>query len=439
MTPAQLAERATLGALLADPGQLGTVAGWLRPSDFAHWWHTAVYRALLADPRLARRGDPAATAQHVRAALVDAVGHRRSDPPGLHTLMRAAPARPVAARYAAMVLEASIRRQVAGLAVHLRAAAVPDPALPDVDSAGPGHAASPHHAPAGTGSLCDASRVVKQILADLGAQWAAATAATGRSTAGECSPGRPDLVAGVSLGGVVDVAADIRRTDRQRELAVVADRAVRGAPPREPADARADAARLVAALVAHPDRVDTVAGWLHPEAVARPARAVYEALLALHQERVPIDAITVCWELHRGSRARGLGPDPAELLGQVEAAELVDVDALIGTVAHDTLRRTAGIAADGLRAAAANPGLTVGDVIDAAAWAAQAVTRTCEELRAACDPAAARDRQLPGDATSAIGTSEGRAGQGRRPAGFRWRHARHLRPVDAGPDLTVIR
>jgi hypothetical protein len=431
MTPAQLAERATLGTLLADPRQLSTVAGWLRPSDFAHWWHTEVYRALLADPGLARRGDPAATAQHVRAALVDAVGHRRADPPGLHTLMRTAPARPVPARYGAMVLEASIRRQVAGLAVHLQAAAVPDHAA--------SYATSTDDAVAGARSLRDVSGVVEPVLADLGAQWAAAVTATGQPAPREPVPGPGDVVAGGAFGGVVDVAADARRTDRQRDLAVVADRAVRSAPPSAPADARADTAWLVAALVAHPDRVDTVAGWLRPEAVSGPARAVYEALLGLHQERVPIDPITVCWEVHRGSRARGLGPDPAELLRQVETAELLDVDALIRTVAHHTLQRTAGSAADGMRAAAANPGLTVGDVLDAAAWAAQAVTRAAHDLRAAGDTRGNRDRQVRAGPAPAIAASEGRADQARRSTGLRWHQARHLNPVDTAPDLRIIR
>ena len=443
MTPAQLAERATLGSLLVDPRQLGTVAGWLRPSDFAHWWHTEVYRSLLADPRLARRGDPAATAQQVRAALVEAVGHRRADPPGLHTLMRTAPARPVAARYGAMVLEASIRRQVAGLAVHLQAAAVPDPAPPEAAGGGTDHATSdatsPDEVVTGARSLRDISEVVELVLADLGAQWAAAVTATGQPTPREPVPGSSAVVAGGAFGGAVDVAADARRTDRQRELAVVADRAVRATPPRASADARADTARLVAALVAHPDRVDTVAGWLRPEAVSGPARAVYEALLALHQARGPIDPITVCWEIHRGSRARGLGPDPAELLRQVETAELLDVDALIRTVAHDTLQRTAGSAAYGMRAAAANPGLTVGDVLDAAAWAAQAVTSASHDLRAAADASGSRDGQVRAGPAAAIAASEGRADQARQATGLRWHQARHLSPVDAGPDLRIIR
>ena len=434
MTPGQLAERATLGTLLVDPRQLGTVAGWLRPSDFAHWWHTEVYRALLANPQLAARGDPGATAEHIRAALVDTLGYPRSDPPGLHTLMRTAPPRPVAARYAAMVLEASIRRQVASLAVHLPAAAVPDPALLDPDSR-----RSTDHLVLASRSLRDVTAVVEPVLADLGAQWAAAVTATSQQMTRDLAQGPVDAVPRGAFGGVVDVDADARRTDRRRELAVVADRAVRTAPARSPADARADAARLVAALVTRPDRLDTVAGWLRPEEVARPARAAYEALLALHQERVPIDPITVCWETQRASRARGTGPEAGELVRQVDAAELVDVDALIRTVAHDTLRRTAASAADGMRAAAANPGLTVGDVLDAAAWAAQALTRAAHDLGAAIHPGTTRDAGAHSDPPTAITAPAGRTDQAHRATGNRWRGARHLSPVDAIPDRSVIR
>ena len=440
MTPAQLAERATLGTLLVDSRQLDTVAGWLRPSDFAHWWHTEVYRALLANPQLAARGDPAATAEHVRAALVGALGYPRSDPPGLHTLMQSSPVRPVAARYAAMVAEASIRRQVAGLAVHLQAAAVPDPALPnpDLSRRADNVSASDPLVPAFR-SLRDVSAVVEPVLADLGAQWAAAVAATSRPSSREHPTDPAGLIARGEFGGVVDTAADARRTDRQRELAVVADRAARTAPARAPADARADAIRLVAALVAHPDRVDGVTGWLRPEDVPRPARAVYEALLALHHDRVPIDPITVCWETQRASRARGAGPEVGELLRQLEAAELVDVDAMIRTVAHDTLRRTAATAADGMRAAAANPGLTVGDVLDAAAWAAQAVTRAAHDLGATSNPSTTRDASAGSEPAAAITASAGGPDQAHRATGNRWRRVRHHSQMVAVPDRNVTR
>jgi replicative DNA helicase len=438
VTPAQLAERATLGTLLVDPRQLDTVAGWLRPSDFAHWWHTEVYRALLANPQLAARDDAGATAEHVRAALVATLGYARSDPPGLHTLMRTAPLRPVAARYAAMVVEASIRRQVGGLSVHLLAAAVPDPALADLAmGASADNVPSSAHRVPESRSLRDVTAVVEPVLADLGAQWAAAATATSKPTTREHPTDPAGIVAG-AFGGVVDADADARRTDRQRELAVVADRAVRTAPARSPADARADAARLVAALVTHPDLLDGVAGWLRPEEVARPPRAVYEAMLALHQQGLPIDPITVCWETQRASRARGAGPEAGELLRQLQAAERVNVDALIRAVAHDTLRRTAASAADGMRAAAANPGLTVGDVLDAAAWATQAVTRAARDLRAASNPSTTRDTSASTEPAAAITASTGRHDQEHRASGNRWRRARHLSPVDA-PDRGVIR
>ena len=377
MTPAQLAERATLGTLLVDPRQLGTVAGWLRPSDFAHWWHTEVYRALLADPRLARRGDPAATA----AARPGRPRRRRRAPPRRPTR----PAHPDAdsPRPAG---RGPLRRDGAG-GLDPPAGRGPCRAPAGRRRPGPCRVRMPRStddAVAGARSLRDVSGVVEPVLADLGAQWAAAVTATGQPAPREPVPGPGDVVAGGAFGGVVDVAADARRTDRQRDSAVVADRAVRSAPPSAPADARADTARLVAALVAHPDRVDAVAGWLRagggePD---RPAPCTRRCSPCTRSASRSTRSPSAGRSTAAPERA-ALGPDPAELLRQVEAAELLDVDALIRTVAHDTLRRTAASAADGMRAAAANPGLTVGDVLDAAAWAAQAVTRAAHDLGAA--------------------------------------------------------
>lgn len=459
VTPAvtALAERATLGALLAAPRQLAHVAGWLRPGDFAHWWHAAVYRALLADPAVAARGDPVAAAEHVRAALADTVGQRRADPPGLHTLLRAAPDRPVAARYAAMVLEASIRRQVAGLAVHLQAAAaVPDPTAPDPTppdrpvtsvletprprGGGPVAALDHHDAAAAAAAAAprpvrDVTGLVEPVLGELGARWAAAVRATSTP-----DPDRADVFTARGDDVAAAVQADDRRTVWLRGLAAAADRAVRHAPVRSAAEARADTTRLVAALVTRPDRLDTVAGWLRPEGVPGPARAVYEALLTLRQQHAPIDPVTVCWEIQRASRARGLGPDPARLLRQVQAAELLDLDALTRAVAHDTLRRTAAAAADGLRAAASNPGLTVGDVLDAAAWAAQAVTRAAADTApssAGPGPATPAPPSAPTAGGARVGVAE--ADRLPEPKEGRWRRSRLLSPVPDRSELRVLR
>ena len=187
---------------------------------------------------------------------------------------------------------------------------------------------------------------------------------------------------------------------------------------------------LVAALATRPDRLDTIATWLRPEDVGRPARAVYEALLALRQDRTPIDPVTVVWEIHRASRARGAGPDPADLLRQIEGAQLLDIDQLTGTVAQDIVRRTASTAAQNLRTAAANPGVTVPDVLDAATWAAEAVTRIVSDTHAA--PASPTNRLEPA-------TSPHPAAVPSPSVGGRWRRTPHLAPVRDGPDLTVVR
>ena len=381
----------------------------MRPSDFAHWWHRETFRALLTKPRVARRGDPVATADAVRAALVERLGHRRADPPALHTLMQAAPARPFAARYAAMVLEASIRRQVAALAVHLQAASISDPD------------ARPALGPAGQLPLRDVTSLVEPMLAELGAQWADAICATADSL--------PPV--GMAVLATVDVDGDERRAARRRELAVVADRALAAEPDRPASVIRRDQDQLVAALVSHPDRIDATAEWLRPDHLARPTRAVFEALFALRQAAAPIDPVTVIWEIHRASRARGAGPDPRLLAERIEAGALLDIDQLTATVAHDILRRTATSAADGLRAAAANPGLTVGDVLDVAGWAADAFTSTARDIAGVAGTA------QPGPS---VGADRGAtADPGRRSNGARWRRTRHLAPIPDGPDLSVQR
>ena len=42
-----LAEQATLGSLLLEPAHIDHVRAWLRPGDFADWWHAQVYTAIL--------------------------------------------------------------------------------------------------------------------------------------------------------------------------------------------------------------------------------------------------------------------------------------------------------------------------------------------------------------------------------------------------------
>ena len=120
MNALHLAEQATLGALMLERDLAESVTGWLRAEDFADPWHREVYASMR---ELHAAHDPL-DPQRVASALTDRVGHHQAQQPHLVDLLQAAPIRPNGRRYAAMVLEASLRRQVAGQGVLLRAAAL---------------------------------------------------------------------------------------------------------------------------------------------------------------------------------------------------------------------------------------------------------------------------------------------------------------------------
>ena len=120
MSAQRLAETATLGSLLFDSDQFEQVARWLRSGDFADPWHAEVYVAMRERLAAGMRVEP----EGVGRQLLERVGPRRADLPRIAGLLHATPVRPRPLRYAAMVLESSLRREVAGQGVLLRAAAL---------------------------------------------------------------------------------------------------------------------------------------------------------------------------------------------------------------------------------------------------------------------------------------------------------------------------
>ena len=119
MNAVHLAEQATLGALMLERELAADVTTWLRAEDFDHPWHRSVYASIRELHAAHAPVDP----QRVGLALADRLGPR-ADLPHLLDLLQAAPTRPVGHRYAAMVLEASLRRDTACQGVLLQAAAL---------------------------------------------------------------------------------------------------------------------------------------------------------------------------------------------------------------------------------------------------------------------------------------------------------------------------
>lgn len=321
-TALRLAERATLGALLLDPDLPAQVAGWLRAEDFDDPWHRHVYAAV-RELHLAHRAPDAAT---VATALVHRHGYRVADQPRILDVLHAVPIRPRPTHYAAIVLEASLRRQVAGHGVLLEAAAL---------------AAALDSRPAVLNAV---TAQVDATVEQAQTRWAIATRTTGTTRVPLPAPPDGRAVLPSALG---------------------ADRLLSRHPIPDPDSVQRREADLIAALVARPEHLPAVEAWLPPDAVTSPTwRPVYTALVDLHATGTPIDVVTTAWHTARNENHAGTGPELRALDELVTYAAALDPVHAATLVAADQLRLTAHRTADALRADAANSGLDVRDLLD---------------------------------------------------------------------------
>ena len=320
--PLARAEAATLGAVLLDPASLDRVR-WLRGRDFTDPWHGLVFDLLRETSHAQPPLDPAAFGR----ALLDRHGPHRADLPRLVDLLTATPPRPQLEVYARMVLDASIRRDVASQGVLLRAGAL-------------------QAALTGTAHPVTATTALVHAALDAGEnRWNRATGA---------SPGDPRPATPAALAPAL----------RHPAPALNADRLLSAHPALDPGQVAEHERDLIAALVSHPAAAAELAGWLRPEHLLdRDWAAVYAAVLDLTDTAQPVDEVTVGWRIARSARRLGPGPDPHTLHAAVEQTLTADPRWLARRVAGDHVRRTAEHAATGLQTAAANPGLDVVDVL----------------------------------------------------------------------------
>ena len=340
MNPTALAERATLGTLLVDPAQIVAVQGFLRPADFLHVWHRNIYAAMLTR-QIAK--DPI-TPTDIHADLI-AAGHPEENRRAVRLveLMEVPPARPKAARYAAMVLEASLRRQVRDLGLLLQAGAVlaaAEHSGRDVAHAGP-------------------FREIEAQLRDAHQRWNAAAAGGAVDT-----PITPDVKQ-------LDIAA-AHRTNVALRAARLVDAAT---PPRAGQVLRAEL-NVLAAVLAVPSKLAAVrmriTGSLFTEATHL---ATYAAICDLAELGEPIDAITVCWQAQREQTLRGKGLDADALLQLTIDPPAGDPGYHAGVMADLATRTIADRCAQQLAVAAQHPGITVADLLDTAGHHVAAVRR----------------------------------------------------------------
>ncbi len=335
----RLAEQSTLGALMLRPDTLTSVRGWLRPDDFADLWHAQLYTALLERQHVGGL-DPNSMA----AVLVDRLGMRAADLPRFARLLGVTPPHPDPLAYARMVLDGGLRREAAGLGVLLRAAAL---------NAAVDRTAAP---------LTTTCSIVDAGLETVAARWASAT-------------GQPhdDVVVPLHL------RAAVRNTGLEARTA--ADRYLAAHPPRDPDAELAHVVLLVGTLVAHPDLVPAVADWLPATRLEHPGwRTIYGTTIELTELGHRVDVATVAWAAHQHAHHGPHLPTLGDLQSAVDAGRFAYPAEVIGAVAADQVRHLADIGAAHLRAAAANPAVLVGDLVDAGHTITTALRSTAAAL-----------------------------------------------------------
>lgn len=347
MTPQLRAEAATLGSLLLD-ADTGRTLRWLRVEDFTDPWHRELY-ATLRDTA-ASVADPAG----LRAALLDRLGPRRADLHRIPALLQATPVRPQPQRYAAMLVEASLRRSLTQQGLLLRAGAL---------QARVTVTRQPVHA---------AAALVTAAVEAAAVRWAQATG---------------------TVVALSDAGAELRqRRDAERVL-LGADRFLATQPRPDPGLNADHEQALIAALLAHPGDVAAVAAWLQPSDFADPTwAAVYAAVVDLSDAGTAVDEVTVAWQVRHNEPVHGPGPDAAVFADALANPPVAPVARLAEHVALDVLRRTADRAAAALTAATANPGVGMPDLLDTTQLLTDAVVTSARGLPLTPEPVAGPGR-----------------------------------------------
>ncbi|QTE30058.1 DnaB-like helicase N-terminal domain-containing protein [Pengzhenrongella sicca] len=314
-----LAEQATLGGLLLAPDHFVEVNRWLRGQDFADPWHRKVWTTL----REAHTAGAPIAAEPVAAAMTERFGARLADIVRLHDLVRVVPKDPDPRPHAAVVVEFGARRDIATQGILLEAGAA---------------IAARDHASRHLDAMIQIAGAAFTIA---GERWEDAT--------GQHAPTLTERM-----------PAGLRAAAADEELRRAADKHLTAAPELTSADAKANEARLIAALASHPTAITPTSAWLAPEKVTnKPWRTVYYALTEMADGGEHIDPVSLATHVMRVARRTGTAPALIELLATVSAEESSLPRHLSRAVAGDQLRLTARVGAITLRSSAADPRVDV--------------------------------------------------------------------------------
>jgi replicative DNA helicase len=337
VSAADLAEQATLGALMLLPEPGPGVWSWLRASDFAKPWHRDVYRVL----RELHDAGGGTSVEDVAPALSERLGARRAGLPRLHDLVRVVPPDPDARSYALMVLDGGVRRELAQQAIVLRAGA---------------RAAAVQQLP-------------QPMLAAIGSVTVVVEGVERRLLLAQNAPGPEGADVpgeGRALGVVEPLGADRFLSAYEAPSAAVVVEHER---------------HLVGALIARPACIPDVAAVVDPSVFTSPMWAdTYALTVDMHRRHRRLDVVTVAWESETTLKAGDPRPSPRELASAVEDGAYVDVTHTRHLVAAQRLVHLADAQAASLTAFLTSAGGDVLAVLETYRSALNTLERTSAAL-----------------------------------------------------------
>lgn len=372
------AEQALLGAILCDPVGQHHVLNLVEPGDMLRPWHGQVLAAMR---RLRERGAlPSATDVYrelqtdpdlPRSAAMDAVP--------LAGLMEATPRPEHAGAYAAIVVEAEIRRRLQLAGSRLVQAAEPA----DLEAA-----------------LAQVGRA-RADIAECAVRWAALPVSR-RTEPGqrpnlsreEARP-RPGAVNpttrlrgnSLSIHNTAAAAHPARAVGHEQHATAPGGRADQITAARPGGTARrrdrlalAASAAALRGLIDEPSQLAAVGGWLCPGHFAGAVHGqLYTLLRDMHAAGQAIDPVTVSWEASR----RGMRTDPGRLAGGIGSFATADAREVhrLGTLAQITH------AGNGLQADAAEPAQALGPLLQATTARLEALLNAPQPGREPVQPA----------------------------------------------------
>jgi replicative DNA helicase len=350
-----LAERALIGALLADPSRVRDVRDWLRPSDVHEPKARAIYQTLT---ELHRHGRTVTIRELPLVIAADDGAHPTVTAQDLHAYVQATPAasqqlgtqhlRSNHVIYARRVLEAAARRIVAIAGSRIQEATE--------------HCRDNPHL--GAGDITATLAQTQQRLAALGQRLRHAQ-------------GSPGSLITAALGGPT------HDTPVQKRDGIEPAGIWPGAPS-GPLTIRAvlEAEReLLTSCLTNPALHAELAGWLTPTDFSRPEHAAtWAAFNALAQAGTPIDYVTLAWQCQRHNpdyNSLGLSADQLATMARHPPGS---PGAAVATVAHAALLRHTDAARQQVQAIAEDRAADALTVVSAAEKAYRAVGEHARRL-----------------------------------------------------------